>query len=101
MTIDDFGTEYANLALLSAVEFDVLKLDKSMVDDVVSNPKAQAIVSSIVDMGQKMGIQIVAEGIETEEQLEVLRPAVWSWPRDFCSGKPISVDEYEKRYLDK
>ena len=73
MTIDDFGTEYANLALLSAVEFDVLKLDKSMVDDVVSNPKAQAIVSSIVDMGQKMGIQIVAEGIETEEQLEVLR----------------------------
>ncbi len=101
MTIDDFGTEYANLALLSAVEFDVLKLDKSMVDDVVSNPKAQAIVSSIVDMGQKMGIQIVAEGIETEEQLEVLRTCGVELAQGFLFSKPISVDEYEKRYLDK
>ncbi len=57
------GMEDANLALLSAVEFNVLKLDKSMVDDVVSNPKAQAIVSSIVDMGAKDGHSIVAEGI--------------------------------------
>lgn len=101
VTIDDFGTEYANLALLSAVEFDVLKLDKSMVDDVVSNPKAQAIVSSIVDMGQKMGIQIVAEGIETEEQLEVLRTCGVELAQGFLFSKPISVDEYEKRYLDK
>lgn len=78
-----------------------MKLDKSMVDDVVSNPKAQAIVSSIVDMGQKMGIQIVAEGIETEEQLEVLRTCGVELAQGFLFSKPISVDEYEKRYLDK
>ena len=68
---------------------------------VVSNPKAQAIVSSIVDMGQKMGIQIVAEGIETEEQLEVLRTCGVELAQGFLFSKPISVDEYEKRYLDK
>ena len=101
VTIDDFGTEYANLALLSAVEFDVLKLDKSMVDDVVKNSKARAIIGSIVEMGKQMGIQIVAEGIETEEQLEVLRACGVELAQGFLFSKPISVDEYEKRYLDK
>ncbi|MCR2023757.1 EAL domain-containing protein, partial [Blautia pseudococcoides] len=101
VTIDDFGTEYANLALLSAVEFDVLKLDKSMVDDVVKNPKARAIISSIVEMGKQMGIQIVAEGIETEEQLGVLRACGVELAQAFLFSKPIAVDEYEKRYLDK
>ena len=101
VTIDDFGTEYANLALLSAVEFDVLKLDKSMVDDVVNNTKARAIVGSIVELGKKMGIQIVAEGIETEEQLAVLRACGVELAQGFLFSKPISVNEYEKRYLDK
>ena len=101
VTIDDFGTEYANLALLSAVEFDVLKLDKSMVDDVVNNTKARAIVGSIVELGRKMGIQIVAEGIETEEQLAVLRACGVELAQGFLFSKPISVNEYEKRYLDK
>lgn len=73
VSIDDFGTEYANLALLTTVDFDVLKLDKSLVDDLARNPKARTIVSSTVAICRKMQIQVVAEGVETEDQLSVLR----------------------------
>lgn len=72
VAIDDFGTEYANLALLSSVEFDVLKLDKSMVGDVAHNPRTRAIVESIAEICGKLGIRMVAEGIETEEQMAAL-----------------------------
>ena len=88
--LDDFGTEYVNLSLLSSVEFDVLKLDKTMVDDMVNNPKAQAIIESIAGICKKMGIRVVAEGIETEEQMSgALRYlAGWRQPRDTCSAGP-------------
>ena len=55
VALDDFGTEYVNLSLLSSVEFDVLKLDKTMVDDMVNNPKAQAIIESIAGICKKSG----------------------------------------------
>lgn len=73
VSIDDFGTEYANLALLSNVDFDVLKLDRSLVYDVAHNSRARTVVESIIEICRKMNIQVVAEGIETEEQLTVLR----------------------------
>lgn len=99
VTIDDFGTDYANLALLTAVEFDVLKLDKSMVQDVASNAKTQDMITSIVDSCKKMGIQLVAEGIEQEEQLGALRACGVELVQGFLFSKPIPIEEYESRYL--
>lgn len=99
VALDDFGTEYLNLSLLSSVEFDVLKLDKSMVDDVITNPKAQAIVESISEICKKMGIKVIAEGIETEEQMSVLRTCGVETAQGYLFSRPIPVDEYEERYL--
>ena len=99
VSIDDFGTEYANLALLSTVEFDVLKLDKSLVDDVASNPRACHVVESIVSICKKMEIQVVAEGIETEEQLSALRACGVEFVQGFLFSKPIPIEEYEGTYL--
>lgn len=99
ISIDDFGTEYANLAMLSAVEFDVLKLDKSLVDDVATNPKARTVVETIVDICKKMQIEVVAEGIETEEQLAVLRACGVELVQGFLFSRPIPIEEYEKKYL--
>lgn len=99
VTIDDFGTEYANLALLSAVDFDVLKLDRSMVKDIINNPKAQAIIKSIADICKSMDIQLVAEGIEEEEQLEALRSCGVELVQGFLFSRPIPIEEYEKQYL--
>ena len=99
VSIDDFGTEYANLALLSTVEFDVLKLDKSLVDDVASNPRASTVVESIVDICKKMNIQVVAEGIETEAQLSALRACGVELAQGYLFSKPVPMEEYESKYL--
>lgn len=99
ISIDDFGTEYANLAMLSAVEFDVLKLDKSLVDDVATNPKARTVVETIADICKKMQIEVVAEGIETEEQLAVLRACGVELVQGFLFSRPIPIEEYEAKYL--
>lgn len=99
VSIDDFGTEYANLTLLSSVEFDILKLDKSLVDDVAYNPKARTVVKSIVDICRKMQIGVVAEGIETEEQLTALRSCGVELVQGYLFSRPIPIEEYEERYL--
>lgn len=99
VSIDDFGTEYANLALMSTVDFDVLKLDKSLVDDLALNPKARTIVESTMSICKKMKIKVVAEGVETEEQLSVLRACGVELVQGFLFSKPIPIEEYEKKYL--
>lgn len=99
VSIDDFGTEYANLALLSTVEFDVLKLDKSLVDDVASNPRASTVVESIVDICKKMNIQVVAEGIETDAQLSALRACGVELAQGYLFSRPVPIEEYENKYL--
>lgn len=99
VSIDDFGTEYANLALLSNVDFDVLKLDRSLVYDVARNAKARTVVESIIEICRKMNIQVVAEGIETEEQLAVLRACGVELAQGFLFSRPVPLEEYEKKYL--
>ncbi len=99
VSIDDFGTEYANLSLLSTIEFDVLKLDKSLVDDVAISDKARIVVENIVNICREMGIQVVAEGIETEEQLEALRSCGVELVQGYLFSKPIPIEEYERTYL--
>lgn len=99
VALDDFGTEYANLSLLSLVDFDVLKLDKSMVDDVADNPKTQAIVESIVETCRKLHVEVVAEGIETEDQLEALRECGVRMAQGFLFSRPVPIEDYEQYFL--
>lgn len=99
VTIDDFGTNYANLSLLSAVEFDVLKLDRSMVWDVSENSKTQEIIKSIADICRRMDVKLVAEGIEKEEQLNALRLCGVELVQGYLFSKPIPIEDYEKQYL--
>lgn len=99
VSIDDFGSEYANLSLLSTVEFDVLKLDKSLVDDVARNPKARTVVQNVVGICRDMQISVIAEGIETEEQLLALRECGVELVQGFLFSKPIPISEYEEKYL--
>lgn len=97
--IDDFGTEYANLGLLSEIEFDVLKLDKSMIDNIAVNPKTRTVVGMISRTCHNLGIHMVAEGIETEEQFQELCSCGVDLAQGFLFGRPISADEYETRFL--
>lgn len=99
VAIDDFGTENANLALLSEIDFDVLKLDKSLIDNLALNPKTKTIVESISGVCRKLGVHIVAEGIETEEQFLALRSCGVDVAQGYLFSQPVSMDEYETLFL--
>lgn len=99
VAMDDFGVESSNLALLSLVKFDVLKIDKGFIKDIIYNKRAQIILGTMTKMCEEMGIQLIAEGIEDEQQLSVLRKYGIKIVQGFLFSKPISVCEYEEKYM--
>ena len=70
--LDDFGTRYSSLAYLRQFPLDFLKIDKSLIDDVVTEPKVRAIVGAIIVMSHTLGLSVVAEGVELASQRQVL-----------------------------
>ena len=99
VALSDFGSENANLSLLTSVEFDVLKLDRTMIYNITRDARARAFVESIAQICRKLEIRLVAEGIETEEQMEELRKCGVELAQGFLFSKPISMEEYEEKYL--
>lgn len=99
VAIDDFGVESSNLVLLSLVNFDVLKIDKGFVKDVISNKKSRIIIGTIAKMCDEMGIQLIAEGIEDEQQLNILSKYGVKTVQGFLFSKPILISEYQKNVL--
>jgi len=73
LSIDDFGTGYSSLGSLHTLPFDVLKIDRSFVDVIGKSEGSSAIVRAIITMAHNLDIKVVAEGVETEEQLKFLR----------------------------
>lgn len=101
LSIDDFGSKFSSLATLSIVPFCEVKLDKSIVNNLVTNKKNQIVVEYIIGMSKKMGMKVVAEGIETELQLEQLREKNCDYGQGYFFQKPMSVSEFEEKYIEK
>lgn len=99
ISLDDFGTKYSNMEILSDVEFDVLKLDKSLVDKIDRDKVSGQIVKHIISMCNDMKIQTIAEGIEEELQASYLKKCRCMIGQGYLYGKPMAVEEYEKRFL--
>ncbi|KAA3400858.1 EAL domain-containing protein, partial [Akkermansia muciniphila] len=99
VSVDDFGTHYANLSLLSAVDFDVLKIDKSLVDDIVHNEKTRSLLGALAQVCKQMGTDMIAEGIESQEQADVLQGLGIAKAQGFLFSKPVPLSVYETQFL--
>ena len=99
VSIDDFGIECSNLALLSTAAFDVLKIDKGFVKDIMINGNARTVVEAMVDMCKKLDIRLVAEGMADEKQLAVLQKCGVKIVQGFLFSRPLPIEEYEKIYV--
>lgn len=92
-TLDDFGTGYSSLSCLREFPFDCVKLDRSFVEDVVSDLTTQALTRGVIDMAHGLGLRVVAEGVETWEQLEFLREAACDALQGHLIGEATPADD--------
>jgi len=100
-SIDDFGSGYSSLSLLENLKFDVLKLDKSLIDTVLQNNQSKIVVTNIVRMAKELDMHIVAEGVETRETLQVLKELDCDLIQGYYFDKPLSREEFEQRLRNK
>jgi diguanylate cyclase (GGDEF)-like protein len=96
VAIDDFGTGYSSLSYLSNFNFQTLKMDKSFIDDITLEPNRQAIVKSIIEMTNSMNIKLIAEGVETLDQLEFLKTHGCREIQGFLISKPLDYKSLTK-----
>lgn len=95
LVIDDFGIGYSNLTQLVNMPFDVLKIDKSLVDDIGSSQRSEVVIESLVHLARCMGQVTVAEGVERREQLDFLRGAGCDLVQGFYLARPAPADQLQ------
>lgn len=100
-SIDDFGSGYSSLNLLQNMDFQVVKLDKSLLGKGVENEKAKKVISSIIHMAKELEMEVLAEGVETPEELEMLKRLKCDTVQGFLFDKPLPVSEFEKRLRER
>lgn len=94
MSIDDFGTGYSSLSYLKRLPIDQLKIDRSFIKDIPENKDDIAITKTIVSLGQNLGLSVIAEGVETEEQRSFLLSLGCELAQGFLFHKPLSAEEF-------
>jgi diguanylate cyclase (GGDEF)-like protein len=97
LCIDDFGMGYSALGYLSRLRVDVLKIDQAFVRELSRGPNAAAIPEAIIAMAHGLSLQVIAEGVETEEQLAFLRARGCDLAQGYLFAEPLEEDDFEKR----
>ncbi|MCY0094482.1 putative bifunctional diguanylate cyclase/phosphodiesterase [Hoeflea ulvae] len=93
IALDDFGTGYSALSYLRQFDWDELKIDKSFVDDLGHDPRCLSIIESVVDLATELGMKVVAEGVETADQHEILRKSGCHIAQGYLFGRPQPIDQ--------
>jgi diguanylate cyclase (GGDEF)-like protein/PAS domain S-box-containing protein len=99
LALDDFGTGYSSLSHLKHFPIDILKIDQSFVRDLETDAGASSIVSAVIGMGKNLGMQVVAEGVESQEQLTCLRELACPQGQGFYLSEPLTAAEFTRLCL--
>lgn len=99
LSLDDFGVSFSNISILSILKFNTLKIDRSIVEDICQNERLQIIIKGLIEVCHMLGIEVIAEGIETKKQMKTLFYLGCDSIQGYLIGRPISEDAYEKIYL--
>ncbi len=92
--MDDFGTGYSSLSYLQAFPFDKIKIDRSFISDVDSNPHSAAIVRGVLGLAHGLDLPVLAEGVETQQQLAFLKKEGCDELQGYLMGRPRPIEEY-------
>lgn len=96
LLMDDFGSGYSSLNTLKSTPFDVLKIDRSFLSSFMESSRGQKIISHTIAMSHDIGLDLIAEGVETREQADFLSASGCNAAQGFYFSKPIPTDEFEK-----
>jgi EAL domain-containing protein (putative c-di-GMP-specific phosphodiesterase class I) len=99
VTIDDFGTGYSSLSHLAKLPIDTLKIDRSFIGDMTEGPQGMALVTTIINLAHSLKLKVVAEGVETAEQMSMLRLLTCDEIQGYLISKPLPVAEFEEKYV--
>jgi len=94
IAIDDFGTGYSSLSYLTKFPIDFIKIDRSFISNIGINESDETLTETIIGLANKLSMQVVAEGIETQEQLDFLKNLDCDYAQGYLLGKPQSVDDF-------
>ena len=94
IAMDDFGTGYSSLSYLQKFPFDKIKIDRSFVSNVQSNPQSATIIRAVIGLGRGLNLPIVAEGVETQGELDFLTEEACDEIQGYLVGRPAPIDLY-------
>ena len=96
LLIDDFGMGHTSLIYLQSEYFDVVKLDGSLVRDILMKVTNQKIVAAVIELAKKLNVKVIAEYVETEEECQLLKDMGCDWYQGYLFGKPLALEEFIK-----
>ena len=99
VVLDHFGAKDSSFSILSIMEFDGLKLDRSLVTNIVGNSRSQIVAKAVIDVCRQLGVHVAAAGVETQDQLNVLKELGCDYAQGTLFNKPITIDTFEVRYM--
>ncbi|WP_101721339.1 bifunctional diguanylate cyclase/phosphodiesterase [Eggerthella timonensis] len=99
LSLDDFGTKYTDLSILSSIDFSMIKLDKSLIESVVDDATKQTVLKHIIGMCDELRVDVIAEGVESTDQERVLRGLGCRKGQGYLYSRPIPLEDFEQRFL--
>lgn len=101
ISIDDFGVRYSNMALFINAQLDTLKIDKSLMNGIEENHRSQLLISSLVQICHNLDMQLIVEGVETQEQFDILRELQCDGIQGYLISRPVTIQQFETKFLTK